>query len=52
MNKEYIENLFKEYNNNYFKIPEIQQYIEIQDNYIAGKFNSVDLYNQIYIRNK
>ena len=48
MNKEYIENLFKEYNNNYFKIPEIQQYIEIQDNYVAGKFNSVDLYNQIY----
>ncbi len=50
MNKEYLDKIFKEYNELYYEIPEIQEYIEVDKrDCAAAQFNTLELYNQKYI---
>lgn len=47
MNKEYLDKIFKEYNELYYEIPEIQEYIEVDKrDCAAAQFNTLELYNQ------
>lgn len=50
MDKEYLDKIFKEYNELYYEIPEIQEYIEVDKRDCASaQFNTLELYNQKYI---
>lgn len=50
MNKEYLDKIFNEYNELYYVIPKIQEYIEIdKTDYAAARFSTIDLYNKKYI---
>ncbi|HAU85804.1 MAG TPA: hypothetical protein DCW90_09965 [Lachnospiraceae bacterium] len=50
MDRAYLDKIFKEYNEQYYTIPEIQEYVEVNEgDYAAAKFNTKELYDQIYI---
>ena len=41
MDREYLDKIFKEYNELYYEIPEIQEYIEVDEgDYAAAQFNT------------